>query len=54
MNTAEKRKFDLDLAPVELKEKTVDQQNAEQMKLLTGGKAGPKPVPLPHKRRKKT
>lgn len=52
MTAPQKAKFDLDLAPVELKEKTIDQQNAEQMRLLTGGKDRPKPQPLPHKRRK--
>jgi hypothetical protein len=52
MNQAQKARFDLELAPPELKEKTIDEQNAEAMKLLTGNKPMAKPVPLPHKRRK--
>lgn len=52
MTVVQKAKFDLDLAPVELKEKTIDQQNAEQMRILTGGKKA-KPVPLPNRRRSK-
>lgn len=54
MNAAQKAQFDIDLAPAELKELAIDRQNAEQMRLLTGGKSGPKPVPLPHRRRKQT
>jgi len=53
MNAAQKAQFDIDLAPAELKELAIDRQNAEQMKLLTGGKVQPKPVPLKNRRRKK-
>lgn len=52
MNAAQKAEFDIQLAPPELKELAIDRQNAEQMKLLTGGKRGPKPTPLPSRRRK--
>jgi len=54
MTKAEKTNFDIQIAPTELREITIDRQNAEQMKLLQGG-AGPKakPVPLPHRRRKR-
>ncbi len=52
MTQPERAKLDLDLAPAEMKEKTIDQQNAEAMKLLTGGKEMPKPQPLAHRRRK--
>lgn len=53
MNAPQKAKFDIDLAPRELKEKTIDQQNAEQMRLLTGGKQMPKPVPLKDRKARK-
>lgn len=53
MTQAEKTQFDIRIAPVELRELTIDRQNAEQMKLLQGGDAPrQKPVPLPHRRRK--
>ena len=52
MSQPERAKLDLDLAPAEMREKTIDQQNAEAMKLFTGGKEMPMPQPLAHKRRK--
>jgi len=52
MSQPERAKLDLDLAPASMREKTIDQQNAEAMKLLTGGKVMPMPQPLPHRRRK--
>lgn len=52
MTQAQLAKFELELAPPELKEKTIDQQNAEAMRLLTGGKDMPMPVPLKSRRRK--
>ena len=57
MTPAQRNKFDLDLAPQELKEEMIDRQNAEQMNRLisASGQVGrPKPVPLPHRRRRRT
>jgi hypothetical protein len=53
MNAAQKLKFDVDIAPVEQKELAIDRANAEAMKVLTGGRSGPKPVPLKDRRRKR-
>ena len=53
MNSAQRAQLDLELAPPELKERTIDEQNAAAMKMMTGGKTLPKPVPLAHRRRKK-
>jgi hypothetical protein len=49
--------LDRALAPTpEAKQLTIDQQNAAEMRKMAewgaGGMSGPKPVPLPHKRRR--
>lgn len=55
MTKAEKAQFDIRIAPAELRELTIDRQNAEQMKLLQGGdQPRMKPVPLPHRRRRRS
>ncbi len=53
MNAPQKAQFDIDLAPPEMKEKTIDEQNAAAMKTLIGDKPLPKPVPLANRKRKK-
>ena len=54
MNAAEKARFDIDLAPAELKEETIDRQNAEQMQRLIGDRKMPRPVPLKDRKRKQS
>ena len=54
MTAAEKDQFDIQLAPPEARERTIDEQNAEAMKLLMGGKhPSRKPVPLKERRRRR-
>lgn len=42
MSQAQKAQLDRDIAPPELKEETIDRQNAEQMRALSGMQIGPK------------
>ena len=53
MSASQKANFDIEIAPVEDRERMIDRQNAEAMKRLQGQIPGaPKPQPLPHRRRK--
>ncbi len=53
MNARELVDFETKISSPDRVEEMMDKQNAEQMKLLTGGKTPPKPTPLPHRRRKR-
>lgn len=53
MSASQKANFDIEIAPLESRERMIDRQNAEAMKRLQGSMPGAKPQPLAHRRRKK-
>lgn len=53
MSSREVTELEMKISSPDRVEEMMDKQNAEQMRLLTGGKTAPKPTPLPHRRRKR-
>jgi hypothetical protein len=52
MSQSQKANFDIEIAPVEDRERMIDRQNAEAMKRLRGAIPGAKPQPLKERRRR--